>query len=403
MINPQTIRTDFPLLATQAELAYLDNAATTQKPQAVLEAMDAFYRNDYANPGRGIYDLAERATAAYEGARATVAGFLGGKPEHVLFTRSGTEALNTFIWGWASHHVKDGDVVVLTEMEHHANLVPWQILKGEYDIELRFVRLTDDGKLDLADLAEKVNGAKVLGLTMASNVLGTINPVAEAAEIAQAAGAKVLVDAIQAASHVPIEVGTLGADAVAITGHKLFGPTGIGALWVERETLDQMSAVYGGGEMMREVGWQTYEPAEPPAKFEAGTMPAAEAVGLAAAITYLDRIGLHAVRQHELELGAYALEALRSIDGLTVHGPADPADRVGLAAFSVDGVHPHDLATILNEVQVAIRSGHHCAAPLHEWLGVPATARASWTVYNSTEDIDRLVAGIKDAQKTLAR
>jgi cysteine desulfurase/selenocysteine lyase len=264
------------------------------------------------------------------------------------------------------------------------------------------VKLTDDGRLDLADLQEKVKGAAVLGLTMASNVLGTINPVAEAAAIAHQAGAKVVVDAIQAAPHVKIDVKTLSADAVAITGHKLLGPTGIGALWATEEVLAAMEPVYGGGEMIKDVGFGKYEPAEGPEKLEAGTMPVADAVGLAAAIKYVANLGMKAIREHEVNLNEHAIESLSAVPGVTIYGP--PAgERVGLVAFTVDGVHPHDLATILDDADVAIRSGHHCAAPLHQRLGVPATARASWSVYSAPDEINRLVAGIKDAQRTFSR
>jgi cysteine desulfurase/selenocysteine lyase len=406
MFDPAKVKADFPILQRKVHdkpLTYLDSAATSQKPEAVISAVDLFYREHNANPHRGLYQLSEEATAMYEGARKTVAEFIGANsPKELIFTRSATEALNLFAWGWASHHVSDGDVIVLTEMEHHANIVPWHILKGEYDIDLRFVRVTEKGHLDLDDLADKVRGAKVLGLTMASNVLGTINPVAEATKIARKAGAKVVVDAAQAAPHIPIDVRELGVDALAIAGHKMMGPTGIGALWVEPSTLAEMNSVYGGGEMIKEVRLDGYEPAEPPQKFEPGTMPVADAIGLGAAVDYASQLGMYEIRSHEETLTAYALNALPRIEGLTIYGPTDPAERVGLVSFTVEGVHAHDLASLLDQDGIAIRSGHHCAQPLHDKLGVPATARASFSIYNSTEDIDRLVESIKSAQKTFS-
>ncbi len=405
MFNPAKLKPDFPILSRRINghsLCYLDSAATSQKPEAVLAAMGDYYRNHNANPHRGVHTLSEEATEAYEGARATLATFINAKPSELIFTRSATEALNLFVWGWASHHVSKGDAIVLTEMEHHANLVPWYLLSEEYELEFRFVGLGADGQLDLDDFRRKVKGAKAVGVTLASNVLGTINPIAEISKIARAAGAMVLVDAAQAAPHLPIDVGALGCDALALTGHKMLGPTGIGALWVRPAVLAEMEPVYGGGEMITSVGKGTYTPAEPPWKFEAGTMPAAEAVGLAAATGYLQKLGMEAVRAHEQSLTGYALESLKNTTGVTVYGPADPAARVGLVSFTVGGVHAHDLATLLNEDGIAIRSGHHCAQPLHEVLGVPATARASFSVYNNEEDVDRLVAGIRSAQKVFS-
>lgn len=399
MFDQATTKGDFPIFTEHPNLAYLDSAATAQKPASVLEAMDNFYRKHYANPHRGVYALAEEATELYESARTTVATFLGGKADELIFCRSATEALNVFVWGWASHHLENGDAVVLTEMEHHAGIVPWHILSEEYELDIRFARVEDSGHLDMADLAQKMTDAKVLSLCLASNVLGTINPVSEAATIAHQAGAKVLVDAAQAAPHLPIDVSKLGADAVAITGHKMLGPMGIGALWVNSETLQQMSPVYGGGGMIKEVRLEGYEPALPPFGMEAGTMPVAEAIGLAAAVRYLEKIGMAVIAEHERGLTQYALEQLQQISGVKIFGPFSAGDRVGLVSFTVANVHAHDLATILGEDSVAIRSGHHCAQPLHDKLGVPATARASFSVYNDTQDVDRLVSGIAKAQQ----
>ena len=402
MFDPAKLKADFPILSKQTaskSLVYLDNAATSQKPRQVLDAVQDFYENHNANPHRGVYSLAEEATALYEGARSKVAGFIGAPKEQLVFCRSATEALNLFVWGWASHNIEEGDAIVVTEMEHHANIVPWHILREEYQLELRWVGISDTGILDMDDFRDKVQGAKVVAVTLASNVLGTVNPVGEISSLAHEAGAKVLVDAAQAAPHMEIDVTTLGCDALAITGHKMLGPMGIGALWAKSDIINAMDPVYGGGEMIREVRTDGYEPAEAPEKFEAGTMPAADAVGWAAAVSYLERLGMPAIREHETHLTEYALETLSSINGVKVYGPADAKQRVGLVSFTVKGIHAHDLATILDDEGLAIRSGHHCAQPLHKRLNVPATARASFSVYNTKDDIDRLAAGIRTAQK----
>lgn len=400
MLDVAALRKDFPILDRTIHgqsLAYLDNAATTQKPNVVLEAMDDFYRQHYANPHRGVHTLGEEATGAFEDARETVAEFINAHPRKLIFTRGTTEAINVFVWGWGSHNLEDGDVVVLTEMEHHANLVPWYILRETTKIEFRFIRVTDDGQLDLDDAKEKLNGAKVLGVTHVSNMLGTINPITELTKLAHDAGAVVVVDGAQAVGSMPVDVGALECDAYAFSAHKMYGPMGIGALFAHDAILEAMEPVYGGGEMIRRVGFGEVEYAETPHKFEAGTMPAAEAVGWAAAVNYLYGLDRDQIHQHETELAQKLTKELAKDERITLYGPTD---RAGLVSFSIDGIHAHDLATILDQHGVEIRSGHHCAQPLHEKLGVAATTRASFAAYNTAEEIDRLLAGIEQAKQT---
>ena len=406
MFDPAKIRADFPILSRKVHgkpLTYLDSAATAQKPEVVIKALEDFYREHNANVHRGLYVLAEEATEMYEQARHTVAEFIGAdSPEEIVFTRSTTEAINLVAYGWARHNLKKGDAILLTEMEHHANLVPWYMLADEIGVELRFAAVTSDGRLDQADFEKKLAGTKLVTVTHASNVLGTINPIAELTKLAHEAGAKVLVDGAQAAPHLPLDMCELQSDWYAFSGHKLFGPSGIGVLRTHRPVYDEMQPMLGGGEMIKSVGLGTVEFADAPAKFEAGTMPVADAVGLGAAIEYVQKLGLNNIRAHEQELTGYALEKLGAVDGLTIYGPADPADRVGLVSFTVEGIHAHDLASLLDQDGIAIRSGHHCAQPLHAKLGVPATARASFSTYNSTDDVDRLVESIKVAQKVFS-
>lgn len=406
MLDPAKLKADFPILSRKVHgkpLTYLDSAATAQKPAAVIKALDGFYRKHNANVHRGLYALSEEATELYESARRTVAEFIGADgPEEIVFTRSTTEAINLVAYGWARHNLKRGDAILLTEMEHHANLIPWYLLADELGLKLRFAAVTPEGRLDRADFERKLTVAKLVCVTHASNVLGTINPIAELTELAHGAGAKILVDGAQAAPHLPLDLCELQPDWYAFSGHKLFGPTGIGVLRTHRPVYDEMEPMLGGGEMIKSVGLGTVEFADPPQKFEAGTMPVADAVGLAAAVEYAKKLGMKNVRKHEQELIAYALERLAAIDGLTIYGPSDPADRVGLISFTVEGIHAHDLASLLDQDGIAIRSGHHCAQPLHDKLGVPATARASFSVYNTTEDVDRLVESIESAKKTFA-
>jgi cysteine desulfurase/selenocysteine lyase len=404
------LRTDFPILNRQVNgkrLVYLDSAATAQKPQAVLDALDDYYTQHNANVHRGVYTLAEEATAAYEEARAKSARFIAApSPREVIFTRSTTEATNLVAHAWGRSTLSAGDVVVLTHMEHHANIVPWHMLAAERGIELRWIPLTPDGQLDLTELPRLLDGAKLLGVTAVSNVLGTINDIAPLAEAAHAAGALVLVDAAQAAPHLTIDVGALGADFLAFSGHKMLGPTGIGVLWARRELLEAMPPFLGGGEMISDVRLDGFSCAELPWKFEAGTPPIAEAVGLGAAIDYLHSVGMEAVRDHELALAAYAMATLRERfgDRFKVHGPADPVERSGVLSFEFatsggDSVHPHDIAQILDSEGVCVRAGHHCAKPLMRVLGVNATARASFYVYNDEDDVDALGDALAAVEK----
>jgi cysteine desulfurase / selenocysteine lyase len=395
------LRTDFPILDRQVNgkrLVYLDSAATAQKPQAVLDALNDYYEQRNANVHRGVYTIAEEATAAYEEARAKTARFINApSTREVIFTRSTTEATNLVAHAWARANLAAGDPVVLTHMEHHANIVPWHQLAAERGIELRWIPLTADGHLDLTDLPRLLDGAKLLAVTAVSNVLGTINDIAPLAEAAHAAGALVLVDAAQSAPHLTIDVVATGADFLAFSGHKMLGPTGIGVLWARRELLEAMPPFLGGGEMIADVRLDGFTCAELPWKFEAGTPPIAEAVGLGAAVDYLERVGMEAVRAHEVSLATYAFATLgeRFGDRFRVHGPASPAERSGVMSFEFatshgDPVHPHDIAQVLDSEGVCVRAGHHCAKPLMRVLGVPATARASFYVYNDEDDIDAL-------------
>jgi cysteine desulfurase/selenocysteine lyase len=398
-----TIKKDFPLLERQVHdqrLVYLDSAASSQKPRAVLDAMDRCYETFYANVHRGVYTIAEEATAAYEAARARVASFIGaGAAEEIVFTKNVTEAINLVAHTWGRQNLHDGDAVLLTEAEHHANLVPWLMLKEERDIELRFLPVGDDGLLDLTDLDRLVDGVKLVSVTAMSNVLGTLVPVRRLADAAHATGALCLVDAAQYVPHLPTDVAELGADFLGFTGHKMLGPTGIGVLWARRDLLDSMPAFMGGGEMIRDVRLDGWTPNDAPWKFEAGTPPIAEAVGLHAAIDYLDALGMESVREHEVSLTGYALRTLteRFGDGITIYGPSEPAQRGGVVSFSFTDIHPHDISQVLDERAVCVRAGHHCAKPLMRRLGVGATARASFYVYNDEADVDALADALAAA------
>lgn len=405
--DPAAIRADFPLISTPREkrLVYLDSAATSQKPLAVLDAMDRYYRNYNANIHRGVYRIAEEATAAYEDARRRFAKFVNAaSPREVIFTRNSTEAINLVAYAWGRWQLKAGDAIVLTPMEHHSNLVPWHILAAERGIELRFIPLTGDGQLDVSALPDLLADGKVklVSFVHVSNVLGTVNPAAEIARIAKEHGATVLVDASQSAAHMKLDVRALGADFVACTAHKMLGPTGIGMLWGRRELLEAMPPFLGGGEMIREVHLTSSKWNELPWKFEAGTMAIAEAVGLGAAIAYLENLGMDAVFAHDQDLSAYALERMSEIPGIRILGPA--ADRRGgVVAFTLENVHPHDVATVLDSDGVCVRAGHHCAMPLHDMLGIPASARASFHCYSLREEVDALVESLHRARKIFGR
>jgi cysteine desulfurase/selenocysteine lyase len=402
------VKKDFPILDREVNghrLVFLDSAASSQKPRQVLEAVDRYYETTHANVHRGVYRLAEEATAAFEAARDRVRRFVNAPSSRgVIFTKNVTESINLVAQSWGRANLTAGDVVVLTEMEHHANLVPWLMLKEERGIELRYIPITDDGLLDLSRLDALLDGAKLLGVTGVSNVLGTINPIREVADAAHAAGALVLVDGAQMVPHMPTDVAALGCDFLGFTGHKLCGPTGIGVLWAREDLLDAMPAFMGGGEMIRDVRLDGWTPNEIPWKFEAGTPPIAEAVGLHAAIDYLDDLGLDRVRAHERDLVAYAIGALeeRYGDGITIFGPCDVERRGGVVSFVFGDVHPHDISQVLDEKGVAIRAGHHCAKPLMRRLGVGATARASFYIYNDAADADALVDALADAEALFA-
>ena len=405
-LDPAVLRRDFPILQRPVRgrrLVYLDSAATSQKPAAVIEALAAFYQRSNANVHRGIHTLAEEATAAYEGARARVAAFLGARDDEIVFTRGTTEALNLVAWGWASHRLRPGDTILVTLMEHHSNLVPWQQVAARGGFHLRAVPLTADGRLDRDAFSRLLadHRPRVVALAHMSNVLGTINPVAELARQAREAGAVVVVDGAQSVPHLPVDVRRLGVDFLAFSAHKMLGPTGLGVLYGRRERLEEMEPLLTGGGMIRHVELQRSTWADPPHRFEAGTPPIAEAAAFACALDYLARLGMDAVAAHERDLVRYAWERLRQVKGLTLYGP-EPEHRGGVISFTVAGVHPHDLAQVLDGEGVAIRAGHHCTQPLHRHLGVVATARASFYVYNDRDDVDRLVEGIERARRLLA-
>ena len=406
-LDVATIKKDFPILDRQVHgrrLVYLDSASSSQKPAAVIDAMSRYYETTHANVHRGVYAIAEEATRLFEAARASLARFVGARSaQEIVFTKNVTEAINLVSYSWGRSNLQAGDVVVLTEMEHHANLVPWLALKAERGIELRYIPLTDDGELDLGDLERILDGAKLLGVSAMSNVLGTINPIRELADAAHAAGALILVDGAQQAPHLPTDVRALEVDFFGVTAHKMLGPTGIGALWARAELLESMPAFLGGGEMIRDVRLDGFTTNDVPWKFEAGTPPIAEAVGLGAAIDYLNAIGMDAVREHERTLTAYALDQLQSRHpGLILHGPLDAQKRGGVISFNYNDVHPHDLSQVLDEAGVCVRAGHHCAKPLMRKLGVGATARASFSVYNDEADVDALVEALSTADRLFA-
>ncbi|NND84135.1 MAG: SufS family cysteine desulfurase [Acidimicrobiia bacterium] len=393
-----SIRDDFPLLAARPDLAFLDSAASAQKPRAVLEAMETFQETRYANVHRGAYRLSQEATVAYEGARATVARFIGAPDTNeVCFTRGTTTALNTLAFGLAPRYA--GKTVLLTEVEHHANFIPWQQWAQRVGATVRYVPFTEDHRMDMAAFDDMLDDdVAVVSLTGMSNVLGTVPPVAEVAAKAKAVGALTVVDGAQMVPHMPVDVAALGIDAIAFGAHKMLGPTGIGAMWARAEILDEMEPFETGGEMILDVTFEGATWAKAPAKFEAGTPPIVEAVGFAAAVEYLEGLGMDWVEAHDKELTAKALERLQDeVPGISIQGPLDTVDRGGAISFTLDGIHAHDLATILDEHGVAVRAGHHCAKPLMSCLGVAATARASFYVYNTEADIDPLVKGLRSA------
>lgn len=396
------VRGDFPILSRRVyeqPLTYLDSAATSQKPEIVISAIDDYYRTYNANVRRGVHALSAEATDGYDRARETVARFIGASdPAELIFTRGTTESINLVAIGWGLDNLGPDDAIVTTEMEHHANLVPWQLLSQRTGCELRFVPITDEGTLELAALDRLLNDrVKLLAFVHISNALGTSNPVADLVAAAKSVGALVLLDGAQSVPHRPVDVVDLGIDFLAFSGHKMCGPTGIGGLWARREVLEAMQPYQGGGEMIRRVTLDGSTWADIPEKFEAGTPPIAGAIGLARAVEYLAALGMEAVQRHERELTHYALEALNAVPGLTIYGPR--GDRGGLVSFTTEGIHPHDLSSILDRRGIAIRAGHHCAMPIHERYGLAATTRASFYVYNDAADIDKLVEGILHARE----
>ena len=393
------IRGDFPVLQRETRpgvpLVYLDNAATSQKPVQVIEAMDTYYREYNSNVHRGIHTLSEQATLAYEGARRRVAEFIGaGSWQEIVFTRNTTEAINLIAYSWGRSSLQAGDRILLTELEHHANIVPWQILAGERGIVLDFAPVADDGTLDMAAFQKLLEREpKLVSFAHVSNVLGTINPAKAMSELAHGAGALVAIDAAQSVPHMKVDVSELNADFFAFSSHKMLGPTGIGVLYARKRLLETMPPFMGGGDMIRRVEKSGFVANEVPYKFEAGTPAIAEAIGFGAAVDYLEALGMDKVQAHEQELVTYAMERLEEVPGLTLYGP--PADmRGGVTSFTLQDAHPHDVAQILDEYGVAVRAGHHCAMPIHERFGLPATTRASYYIYNTAEEVDKLIGAL---------
>jgi cysteine desulfurase/selenocysteine lyase len=397
------IRAEFPILERRVNgqpLAYLDNGATAQTPLQVLEAMDRYWTEHNANVHRGVHTLSEEATNLYEGARATIARHLGANPRDVIFTRNVTGALNLVAHAWGRANVGEGDRILLTEMEHHSNIVPWYLLAKEVGAELDWVPVDDEGRLDMAALEGALErGPKLIAVAHISNVLGTVNPIADIVRLAHDAGAIAVVDGAQAAPKLPLDLAALGADFYGFTGHKLYGPTGVGVLYGRSEVLEAMPPYEGGGSMIRKVTKERITWADVPARFEAGTPPIAEAIGLAAAVEWLEGVGLAAAHAHEAELAAYALERLADVPGLRVFGPPAGDDRVGIVSLEMKGVHAHDVSEILDRHAIAVRAGHHCAQVLMDRLGVAATTRASLAVYNTREEIDRLIDALHDVRR----
>jgi cysteine desulfurase/selenocysteine lyase len=403
-LDVATLRKDFPILSREINghpITYLDSAASAQRPVQVLDAMRQYDETTHANVHRGVYSIAEEATRRFEAARHNVGRFIGAAnpSREIIFAKNATEGLNLVAHTWGRANLHAGDVVVLTEMEHHANIVPWQMLASERGIELRWIPVDDDGQLMLGDLGRLLVGAKLVAVTCMSNVLGTLNPVEEIAEAAHAAGAVVVADGAQSVPHLPTDVVALGVDFLAFSAHKMLGPTGIGVLWGRDELLSDLPPFLGGGEMILDVRKEGFTPNDIPWRFEAGTPPITEAIGLGAAVDYLRAIGMEAVRAHEIALTTYAMESLSERFGpdIRIFGPPDPSDRGGVLSFAYRDLHPHDISQILDEYGVCVRAGHHCAKPLMRRLGVNATARASLALYNDESDVDRLADALAAA------
>jgi cysteine desulfurase / selenocysteine lyase len=403
-LDVKRIRTDFPILEREVHpgipLVYLDSTATSQKPNAVIESMDSFYRTNNANIHRGIHVLAEESTAKYEDSRIRIAKFINApSARQLVFTRNTTESINLVAYSWGRANLEQDDLVILTEMEHHSNLVPWHLLAAERGIRLEFIPITDSGYLDMEAYEQLLKQEpKLVSFTHMSNVLGTINPAREIIKMAHAVGAVALVDGAQSVPHIPVDVIDLDLDFLAFSAHKMLGPSGIGVLYGKLDLLENMPPFMGGGDMIKAVHLRSFTPNSLPHKFEAGTPAIAESVGFSAAIEYLDFLGMQQVESHEHTIIQYALERLEEIPGIQVYGP--PAkDKGAVASFSLDDIHPHDVSQILDSYGLAVRAGHHCAQPLHEKLGIPATTRASFYVYNNIQEVDKLVEGIYHVKK----
>ena len=400
-LDVEKVRADFPILTRKVKgkrLVYLDNAATTQKPKKVIDALTDYYSRYNSNVHRSVHTLGEEATEAYETSRERTAKFVGSRARDLIFVRGTTEAINLVRYAWGEKHVKSGDLIVTTMMEHHSNIVPWQLLARRQGATLKYVGLLPDGSLDLSQFeALMKESPKLVAFTHCSNVLGTINDVAGLCSKARDAGATTVVDGAQSVPHMPVDLSKVGCDFYAFSGHKMLGPTGIGVLVGRHEVLNEMDPFHGGGEMIREVFLDHATWNDVPYKFEAGTVNIADAIGLAAAVEYLEGLGMDKVRQHEVRLLEYAFETLGALKGFKVYGSPDAGKRSGVISFNYADVHPHDLATILDDEGIAIRSGHHCAQPLMRWLNVSATSRASFHVYNSYDDVDALAAGLSKA------
>ncbi len=399
----EEIRAEFPILARRVHgepLAYLDNGATAQKPLAVIDTLDRYWREHNANVHRGVHTLSEEATALYEEARLTIASHLGADQREVVFVRNATEALNLVAYSWGRTNVKARDRILVTEMEHHSNVVPWYQVAREKGADLDWAPIDDEGRLDLEALAALLErGPRLVCVAHVSNVLGTINPIPEIARMAHEAGALLVVDGAQAGPKLELDMAELGADFYAITAHKMYGPTGVGALFGRRELLEEMPPFIGGGSMIRKVSKELITWADLPAKFEGGTPAIAEATGFGAAVRWIDELGLPAIHAAEAELTAYALERISEVPGLTVFGPPAGDERGGIVSFAMDGVHSHDVSEILDRHGVAVRAGHHCAQVLMQRLGVPATTRASLAVYNTRDEVDRLIDALLDVRR----
>lgn len=403
-LNVHQIRKDFPILDREVrpgvKVVYLDSTATSQKPESVIEAMNAFYRRSNANIHRGVHTLAEEATTMYEQARVKIAKFINAPSAHqIIYTRNTTESINLVAYTWARANLKPGDLIILTEMEHHSNLVPWHILAAERGVQLEFIPVTDEGLLDLDGYRSLLaRGPKLVSFTHMSNVLGTINPAAEIIRMAHEAGAVTVLDGAQSVPHLIVDVQQLDVDFMAFSAHKMCGPTGIGALYGKTALLEAMPPFLGGGDMIKEVKLRSFRPNTIPAKFEAGTPAVAESVGFGAAVDYLSSIGMEEIAAHEHELIEYALERLEEIPGVKIIGPS-ANKKGGVASFTFDGIHPHDVAQILDRDGIAVRAGHHCAQPLHEKFGITATTRASFYLYSTREEVDKLVEGMYKVKK----